>query len=519
MKLNVKPNTIPLLLGITFLGLALLIEGFQILKINQGHFVYTLDDAYIHLALAENILQGHYGVNLAEFSAPSSSILWPFLLAPFARVELAALVLNILAAFATVWVYTKILVQAFVIRLKGIQVFIITLILVLLILSTNLIGLVFSGMEHSLQVLVVAVIVWGLILVINENRVESWLLIAIGIAPMIRYENLAVSMAALLFLGLNKQYLKSLLVFTAIVVSLGLFSIFLLANGQAIIPASVLAKSTLMNEGFIDSFLSNLFYNLQTWFGVVSIILIVFLAALILLAKMNLNRRRLALVTILGVVLHLIFGRTGWYRYEIYALTFLSLSTIYLVGSLISPKLDQPRPLKSLALFTTLVSISLVFSNLPYIMLLAYVPTSSNNVFSQHYQMHRFATDYFQGSSAANDIGYLTYKNDAYVLDLYGLASIEAYRFRMAGEPDNWMGTLCAEYDIELVMIYEDWYPDIPASWVKVGDLIYSGRKITIANPTVAFFATSAEAAETIQKDLQDFIPTLPESSTFVFTP
>lgn len=393
------------------------------------------------------------------------------------------------------------------------------MILVPLILSTNLIGLVFTGMEHSLQVLVVAVIVWGLILVINENKVHSWLLIAIGIAPLIRYENLAVSMAALLFLALNKHYLKSLLISAAIVVSLGLFSIFLLANGQEIIPASVLVKSNLVNEGFIDSLINNCLVNLQTWFGVVSIILIIFLAALILLAKMNLTRRRLALVTILGVILHLIFGRTGWFRYEIYALTFLSLVTIYLVGSLISPKLDQARPLKPLALFTTLVSISIAFSNLPYVILLAYVPTSSNNVFNQQYQMHRFATDFFQGPSAANDIGYLTYKNDAYVLDLYGLASHEAYNYRMAGEPGDWMEILTTAHGVELVMIYEDWYPDIPDSWVKVGDLIYSGRKITIANTKVAFFATSANAANAIQNNLQDFIPTLPENSTFVFTP
>ena len=28
-----------------------------------GKIVYTFDDAYIHLALAENIARGHYGVN------------------------------------------------------------------------------------------------------------------------------------------------------------------------------------------------------------------------------------------------------------------------------------------------------------------------------------------------------------------------------------------------------------------------------------------------------------------------
>jgi hypothetical protein len=48
-----------------------------------GEFTYTLDDPYIHLALAKNIWYGNYGINFVEPSAPSSSILWPFLLAPF----------------------------------------------------------------------------------------------------------------------------------------------------------------------------------------------------------------------------------------------------------------------------------------------------------------------------------------------------------------------------------------------------------------------------------------------------
>ena len=42
-----------------------------------GRLVFTLDDAYIHLAVADQILSGGYGVNPGEFSSPSSSIIWP----------------------------------------------------------------------------------------------------------------------------------------------------------------------------------------------------------------------------------------------------------------------------------------------------------------------------------------------------------------------------------------------------------------------------------------------------------
>lgn len=54
-----------------------------ILNLSNGYFTYTLDDPYIHLALAKNIFSGNYGINLTEPSAPSSSIIWPFILALF----------------------------------------------------------------------------------------------------------------------------------------------------------------------------------------------------------------------------------------------------------------------------------------------------------------------------------------------------------------------------------------------------------------------------------------------------
>src|SRR5687768_15402526 len=70
------PYLTSLLAYATASGLVLLIILIQ----NSGGFSYSLDDPYIHLALSENLLRGHYGINPMEFSAPSSSIGYPFLL-------------------------------------------------------------------------------------------------------------------------------------------------------------------------------------------------------------------------------------------------------------------------------------------------------------------------------------------------------------------------------------------------------------------------------------------------------
>ena len=81
-----------------------------ILLLNDGMFVYTLDDPYIHLSLAENIINGHYGVNANEYSAPSSSILWPFIIAPFSSFEYFPLFINITFSIITI-LFFKIIID------------------------------------------------------------------------------------------------------------------------------------------------------------------------------------------------------------------------------------------------------------------------------------------------------------------------------------------------------------------------------------------------------------------------
>ena len=72
---------------------------------NQNHLVYSLDDAYIHMAMAKNYaLYGIWGITKYEFTPCSSSIIWTLLLSLvyfiFKPNVLTPLMLNIL--FATI---------------------------------------------------------------------------------------------------------------------------------------------------------------------------------------------------------------------------------------------------------------------------------------------------------------------------------------------------------------------------------------------------------------------------------
>src|ERR1700689_2681334 len=118
-----------------------------------SHFVFTQDDPYIHLAMSEGIAHGYYGINAAEPSSPSSSMLWPYLLAPFLHLgalPTVAFGINLIAGLLA-----ALLLGAAVARWPradaGRDEWVRRIISVMaLVFVGNLAGLTFLGMEHTL---------------------------------------------------------------------------------------------------------------------------------------------------------------------------------------------------------------------------------------------------------------------------------------------------------------------------------------------------------------------------------
>src|SRR5205085_3773753 len=139
-----------LLLLCTIGAVVVAITG-TVLYANGGVFTYTIDDPYIHLVLARSLAGGHYGYNPGEFSSPSSSILFPFLLIPFVLVGAGTygpLIMNTIAMLLSVDVLHRWLTDE--LNADGPTAGVLTLTIAF---GLNIVGLVFTGMEHSLQVL------------------------------------------------------------------------------------------------------------------------------------------------------------------------------------------------------------------------------------------------------------------------------------------------------------------------------------------------------------------------------
>lgn len=499
------------------LGLLIGAEFASILLLNGGTFSYSLDDPYIHLALAENLARGHYGVNMGEFSSASSSVLWPLLLTPFAFFSAGAwapLLLNTIFAFWTLLLLWRILVAEIFPGQGARNPFLAAATATLLILATNMVGLIFTGMEHSLQIFLTVAVFAGLVLEIRKGRVPWWFVAALVAGPLVRYENCAISLAAIAFLALRGHYRVSLTALVLTVLPLAAFSLYLHALGLPALPTSVLAKSqALSGAGGILKFAHALKRNLGFYEGSLMAVGLALLALRLLRCDAR-EDRYLAGASIGAVCAHMVGGSFGWFgRYEIYMECFLILSLLYLHRSALAEFIARHSTARALL---TAVLLACVVSP-SYLTVLLRTPRAANEIYQQQYQMHRFVTQYYRAPVAVNDLGWVSYRNDNYVLDLWGLGSAKALAARQAQSDVTWMDDLAREKGVGLVMIYDHWFTGVPANWFRLGQLHAQRPPVITGGNRVAFYATGKDSYNQLKPLLADFAKTLPAGTTFEF--
>jgi hypothetical protein len=516
-------------------------EAAAILLLNHGGFSYTLDDAYIHLALAERIGTGTYGINVGEFAAPASSIVWPFMLAAFSRsgfLVLLPLILNVIAALASLTVLARTVRDAVAPGARGatglpgdprvagatavhgdpvdadVSRVMLAAFVTLLIAVTNLVPLAFTGMEHSLQQLLALLVVAGLIEETRTGKVPAYLLIAVLLAPLVRFDSLALSVPVLVYLGYRRHYRGCLLVSVLLVVSLGAFSWFLKSHGLGYLPTSVMAKADVMRTGgSAHALLIALYGNL-----VLSPQGNLLLVGWVLLVAASFDRERprergIALAIAAALFLQLVFGRVGaYFRYEAYLWSAALLTLIYLHRDRLRATLGpQSSVSRRFAVVGSLVAVSAGYG-----FALISTPLAASNIYDQQYQMHRFVVDYYKGAVAVNDLGWVAFQNPHYVLDFWGLGSAEAQQARMTDPSGLWMDRLCDKHGVDLILIYDDWFANRPSEWISLGKLKLVRGKVTPSGSEVRFYARDAGTAKRVRQELAEFAATLPAGAVFV---
>jgi hypothetical protein len=516
------------------IGAALLLLTVATVYLCGGHFVYCLDDPYITLALSLHIAEGHYGLNAVEAASPSSSILLPFLLMPFARFswqELVPLIVNSAAAVGTVVLFAA-SCSRYGIGAQPQARLRIAFLLVVLCFSINLVGLVFTGLEHSLHTLTSVAIVYGLARTLEGDEMPVWLVPVLVLNPLWRFEGTALTFATLAALAVSGHLRAAAAGFVLSSAALGGYMLLMSSLGLPLLPSSVMVKeatraSTDSTLGLILDLVHNagsavISYTphiLLLWLSVALLILHPFLrsrGALTRISNRQMSLRRevlLAAVVLAAAGAHMLVGRWGsWFRYEIYLMAMTIPAVIVLWHAHLDAFIRRAR-----FRFILLAGGAILCLGIFYLRGTVLGPLGSRSIYEEQYQMHRFATDFYRRPVAVNDLGWVSYRNPNYVLDLWGLGSEDARIARLVTHRPGWMDQLTHRHNVGLAMIYPSWFSgEIPASWHQIATLRNAHSTVTALSSDVAVYATAPEAEADALTALHRFAAATPVTDTSV---
>lgn len=239
----------PLLVAVGLLLGTTLVVLVTSLYQNAGHFIYALDDPYIHMAMARNLAKhGLWAIDNHTFTSSSSSPLWVLLLSLIYYLLGAnvytPLVLNLLFSTASLTLVYVVLGREFrfgpILNLS---------VLLAIVYFTPLVPLAFSGLEHSMQIFFSLLMVFlSAKALSDEGKHEGEVKLLLVVAALLtatRYEGaFLVSVIGVMFI-LKRRWLASVSVLGAGAFPGVVYGIISVSNGWNFLPNSILLKGTM----------------------------------------------------------------------------------------------------------------------------------------------------------------------------------------------------------------------------------------------------------------------------------
>lgn len=501
-------------------------------RANDGHLVYALDDAYIHMAIARNVAEhGVFGISSSEFSSASSSPLWTMLLASIdiaaGDAEWTPLALNLLFGALA-------LVVAFLLAGDaGIGGLRLPLLLGAIVLLTPMAPMAMVGMEHLLHLcaaLFLLYALWPFLGRGGKRRSSPFLLCAAALLAVgARYESLFLVAAALIVLAARGQWRGLIACTVGAAIPVGIFGIFSVAHGQYFLPNTLLLKSGFPHLGNavavakrlgIDGF-KTLAYSPHLYVLVIALVALFWRGWA---AGKPYDRRNLpAIIVVAAAILHVQFARTGWfYRYEAYLVGLSVMALAIGIARIDSARVRVSFRSRSIATMACL-AVTLLVAGYPLARRAAacHAKTvqATRNIYQQQYQMGRFLHRYYEGEAvAANDVGAINYLARIDCLDLWGLASHEvARRMRNGCYDTGAISEIADERGVRIALVYEPLFArqcSLPGDWTPVGSWTIRNN-VVCGGTTVTFFAIDQAEVGPLAAHLESFAGELPPEVTW----
>lgn len=521
----------PLYISIIFYIISLSIILLVSLKLNDGVFGYALDDAYIHMSMADNFVKsGNWATNHLEFTSASSSPLWVLMIssvyALIGKNMLTPFFLNLLFQLITVAV-------AYSILRKYLTGKMLALCLAALIFITPFPALLFAGMEHSAQIMLAVLFVFSSLILIESDKIEkgrfSSLLIITILFAAIRYEDVIIIAVISILFYLKGKKLLAFSVFTAALLPILVYGFISLSNGWYFLPNTLLLKGSM--PGFSAVGIARFFF--RAFSNITEPHIFILLIIIALLYVFNLKKQKsfwsmeqlLLFVTGAGIIINMSiidYNHNGaFYRYEAYLMALGVLAVIININKAMPDieaflKSFNGKKTKYIIFVFTIVIISPLLLR---VFTLFGIPQASFEYHTQQYQMAQFCKLYANDKTVAfNDIGMINYYSDCRVFDLLGLANIDIARLRLNKHlTTQAIDSLSKKEDVRLVICYQSWFDEyggLPAGWKKIAEWTMNGHGFFLGNSTVDIFVANAEDESYFREKLVEFAPELPRSVT-----
>lgn len=486
------------------------------------HFIYGVDDAYIHMAMAKNLaLHGVWGMTPYEFTQSSSSSLWTLLLSGTYFIsgvsEYTPFIMNILASLGVI------MLSYYILKTYSLSPTYIFIVLCLIIFVSPLPLLTFLGMEHILHLFLMILYAYLTARLLSAEDDTDTSLYSLGLlvlTPLMistRFESLSFIVILAFLLVLKRKYtLAGLICLLAILPSI-LFGAVALWMGNWVIPTTAIKLRTpvtsikyMLKCGTVESLLVYLF-------AVIGLLLYVQRAE----KQKMWDRRQIALTMAVGCIICQAFVMPyGWFlRYAGYLIGL----NILILGFCLKEWFAEFVPNHAQRLHATIAKVLLVIivaSPMVFkaIVGLILIVPASKNIYDQQYQMAQFVKQFYpEGTIACNDIGAISFYNDhVHLVDLAGLASAEiAFEHIKEAQTQKFNIPFYEEqitkHNTDLIVIYESWFQDsMSTKWIKVGEWELL-KKIVVGDVKVSFFAPDESKKDKLIESLKKFAPQLPK--------
>lgn len=468
-----------------------------------GVFEYALDDVYIHLAMAEQLYAGGYGVNAGEIASAASSPLYPVLLPTWAGMGLQFW-------WPLLWNTVSLAVAAgligWAVAAAGLPpAGIVIAICAPVALAAEVVA--FTGMENMAHGAASLAIVAGLWRFVETGRVGAILIGGIVLAPALRLEGLALALAAsgvVFVLGRTRAGIGLGLL---AVVPVVIFIAALMALGLDPLPNSVNAKLPETEDaGVFRNFRTNLATGGGRYVFVLSVV--VLCLAVLTLQRGQRGRALVGLAVVAAALAHLAAASIGWMdRYENYLV--LSLFAVLALLIVVYGTFTK----------TVVLSTALAGGIVTYASDLRYFVNNPRAIHLQQAQMARYVKEHLQAPVAVNDLGHVSWNNPNHVLDLWGLASPDALQARQSQQAAGWADALADDKGVRVALIYDNWLPDaLGEEWVILGKLaLLDPKGAFLGGVDVSFYARNGEDAPQLLQGLENWASGLPEGAHFIF--